>query len=153
MLMSDTEFKLYKRLSYVHLKPWVAGDDLTGASISDEDIKNGSPKDGDMIARNPENFNDKWLVASDYFKKNFEIIEVADVIDEEKRLRNLVREAMDFIVWQLNDFGIKDSRLLPFVITDRSDELRGEIEEILFLFAESCKNGHERIYDLNEDDE
>jgi hypothetical protein len=43
-----------------------------GVSISDEDIKNGSPKEGDMIARNPENYFDKWLVSKEYFEANFE---------------------------------------------------------------------------------
>lgn len=44
-------------------------------SISDTDRFNGSPKIGDMIARNPENHNDQWLVAEKYFKDNFEPIE------------------------------------------------------------------------------
>lgn len=41
-------------------------------SISDADLLNGSPKIGDMIARNPKNHNDQWLVAEQYFKDNFE---------------------------------------------------------------------------------
>ena len=41
-------------------------------SISDSDIKNGSPKFGDMIARNPKNHLDQWLVAEKYFNDNFE---------------------------------------------------------------------------------
>ena len=41
-------------------------------SISVEDLANGSPKSGDMIARNPKNHNDQWLVAEQYFKDNFE---------------------------------------------------------------------------------
>lgn len=41
-------------------------------SISSEDLKNGSPKLGDMIARNPENHNDQWLVSAEYYKDNFE---------------------------------------------------------------------------------
>lgn len=41
-------------------------------SISQEDINNGSPKVGDMIARNPKNHRDQWLVAEQYFKDNFE---------------------------------------------------------------------------------
>ena len=43
-----------------------------GISISKEDLDAGSPKDGDMIARNPENHDDQWLVAAQYFKDNFE---------------------------------------------------------------------------------
>ena len=41
-------------------------------SISDVDKYNGSPRIGDMIARNPKNHNDQWLVAEQYFKDNFE---------------------------------------------------------------------------------
>jgi hypothetical protein len=41
-------------------------------SISDADLKNGSPKIGDMIARNPKNHNDQWLIAKQYFIDNFE---------------------------------------------------------------------------------
>lgn len=43
-------------------------------SISPEDIANGSPKIGDMIARNPKNHKDQWLVAKEYFEDNFEEI-------------------------------------------------------------------------------
>lgn len=46
-------------------------DDM-GYEISSEDIKAGSPKLGDMIARNPKNHKDQWLVAKEYFNDNFE---------------------------------------------------------------------------------
>jgi hypothetical protein len=41
-------------------------------SVSQVDLDNGSPKEGDMIARNPNNHNDQWLVAKKYFEENFE---------------------------------------------------------------------------------
>lgn len=41
-------------------------------SVSESDLQNGSPKSGDMIARNPKNHDDQWLVAEQYFKDNFE---------------------------------------------------------------------------------
>lgn len=41
-------------------------------SISQTDMENGSPKIGDMIARNPKNHDDQWLVAKNYFEDNFE---------------------------------------------------------------------------------
>ncbi len=41
-------------------------------SIAQVDVKNGSPKIGDMIARNPQNHSDQWLIAEKYFKENFE---------------------------------------------------------------------------------
>lgn len=44
-------------------------------SISDVDLQNGSPKIGDMIARNPKEHNDQWLVAKQYFEDNFEPVQ------------------------------------------------------------------------------
>lgn len=68
-----TEFAQYRRRQIAELRPWSPhGDDLTGVSISEEDKKAGSPKLGDMIARNPKNHADQWLVAATYFADNFE---------------------------------------------------------------------------------
>lgn len=47
-------------------------DNIIEVSISDVDLLNGSPKIGDMIARNPKNHLDQWLVAEKYFNDNFE---------------------------------------------------------------------------------
>lgn len=44
-------------------------------SISKTDRENGSPKIGDMIARNPKNHDDQWLVAEQYYKDNFALME------------------------------------------------------------------------------
>ena len=49
-------------------------DNPLTVSISDVDRENGSPKIGDMIARNPKNHLDQWLVAEQYFKDNFESV-------------------------------------------------------------------------------
>jgi hypothetical protein len=48
---------------------------LNGVSISDVDRNAGSPKSGDMIARNPRNHADKWLVAANYFADNYEAVQ------------------------------------------------------------------------------
>jgi hypothetical protein len=69
---SMAEFKQYRRKQIAELRPLVEGDDLSGVSISAEDRKAGSPKLGDMIARNPKNHADQWLVAAQYFADNFE---------------------------------------------------------------------------------
>lgn len=66
------QFKKYLRKQIAELRPYEKGEKLSGVSISEEDKKNGSPKQGDMIARNPKNHNDKWLVAKKYFRDNFE---------------------------------------------------------------------------------
>ena len=67
-----SEFKQYRRKRNAELRPYVLGEDMDGISISDADAKAGSPKAGDMIARNPENYEDQWLVAAQYFADNFE---------------------------------------------------------------------------------
>jgi hypothetical protein len=68
------EFKKYRHTQIAELADWESGTDMTGVSVSDEDIKAGSPKPGDKIARNPVNHADKWLVAGDYAAANFEMI-------------------------------------------------------------------------------
>ena len=40
--------------------------------MSAADKKAGSPKAGEMIARNPNNHVDQWLVEAKYFADNFE---------------------------------------------------------------------------------
>ena len=64
-------FKKFTRTNIAEMRPYQKGEKLTGVSISEADKINGSPKIGDMIARNPKNHNDKWLVAKKYFKENF----------------------------------------------------------------------------------
>lgn len=54
-----------------------------GVSISKADLENGSPKPGDMIARNPKNSNDLWLVAAEYFEDNLELAVTAKSVEEE----------------------------------------------------------------------
>ena len=66
------EFKRYRRKQIAELRPYVQGEDMDGISVSDADAKAGSPKAGDMIARNPENHEDQWLVAAQYCADNFE---------------------------------------------------------------------------------
>lgn len=67
-------FLPYRRKQIAELAVWHPDMDLAGVSISDADRAAGSPKDGDMIARNPKNHADKWLVAAQYFADNFEAV-------------------------------------------------------------------------------
>ena len=73
-------FNRYKRLGFAEARP-VTDEEIQerasylikqGISISQEDQINGSPKRGDMIARNPKNHKDQWLIAKEYFEANFE---------------------------------------------------------------------------------
>ncbi len=67
-----TDFKQYRRKQIAELRCWQPGDDMSRVSVSAEDIDAGSPRPGDMIARNPKNHRDQWLVAAAYFADNFE---------------------------------------------------------------------------------
>lgn len=66
-------YQQYKRKGLSEMTPWVEGFDMTNVSVSEVDKQNGSPKPGDMIARNPKNHQDKWLVAEKYFNDNLEL--------------------------------------------------------------------------------
>ena len=72
--MSD--FKCYRRKQIAELRPFLNGEHLSEkVSISLADKEAGSPKVGDMIARNPKKHDDQWLVAKQYFEDNFELVE------------------------------------------------------------------------------
>jgi hypothetical protein len=71
-----SEFKQYRRKQIAELRPYQEGEALSEkVSVSQADKEAGSPKVGDMIARNPKNHEDQWLVAKQYFEDNFESID------------------------------------------------------------------------------
>jgi hypothetical protein len=65
-------FTKYRRKQTAEMRPYEPGETLKDISISVFDLDAGSPKAGDMIARNPRNHKDQWLVAAQYFADNFE---------------------------------------------------------------------------------
>ena len=71
-------FKQYRRTQIAEMRPYVPGENLADTSprisVSEADVLAGSPKEGDMIARNPKNHADQWLVAAQYFSDNFESV-------------------------------------------------------------------------------
>ena len=72
--MKKANFKKYIRKQIAELAKWDEMTDMSDVSVSPVDKENGSPVYGDMIARNPKNHNDKWLVSKKYFEDNFEEI-------------------------------------------------------------------------------
>ena len=68
---TDVAFRQYRRKQIAELRPYIPGEEVSGISISAEDRNAGSPKAGDMMARNPKNHADQWLVAAKYFADNF----------------------------------------------------------------------------------
>ncbi len=69
--VTELDINVFKNHGFIHISEYPFGYNI---SISDADKNNGSPKIGDMIARNPKNYNDQWLVAQQYFNDNFEKI-------------------------------------------------------------------------------
>jgi len=70
-----SEFRQYRRKQIAELRPFVVGEVLSErVSVSAPDREAGSPKPGDMIARNPKNHDDQWLVAAAYFADHFEAV-------------------------------------------------------------------------------
>jgi hypothetical protein len=62
------EFRQYRKKGVSEMRPYIVGEDLTGMSVNKED----TPEQGGMIARNPDNFEDQWYVAKNFFEKNYE---------------------------------------------------------------------------------
>lgn len=88
------EFKQYRRKQIVELCAWDTEYDMTRVSVSLSDKEAGSPQPGDMIARNPKNHEDQWLVAAAYFADNFEPAELSVV---EVRIDGQTNESCCFV--------------------------------------------------------
>jgi len=71
----NNPFQRYRRKGFSELRPYREGEILDSkVSISQADKDAGSPTFGDMIARNPDNHEDQWLVAYEYFRNNLELV-------------------------------------------------------------------------------
>ena len=73
------EFKKYRKKGLTEMHRYDPNlaypkEFMDRVSISPADKKNGSPKEGDMIARNPNNHNDLWLISKEYFEENYEAV-------------------------------------------------------------------------------
>jgi len=69
--VENDKFKKYRKSQIAEMCPWDESTDMTRVSVSASDREDGSPKVGDMIARNPKNHEDQWLVAADFFAANY----------------------------------------------------------------------------------
>lgn len=65
-------FMKYRRVQIAEMRPYVPGESMDRISLTEADRDAGSPKLGDMVARNSKNHDDQWLVALQYFADNFE---------------------------------------------------------------------------------
>lgn len=89
ILPSDlSEYQVAERTGKTYFVPWEEGMDLSGVSISIPDKENGSPKGGDVIAVNPDDMSDKWLISKEYFEKNLRVVDPKGAPLEGKTLHN-----------------------------------------------------------------
>lgn len=67
-------FQKYNRKAIpAEMRPYVPGEELPPmCTVADDDRLKGSPKAGDMIARNPSDHANTWLVEKTYFEEKFE---------------------------------------------------------------------------------
>ncbi len=108
-----SEFKNYRRSQIAEIRE-VTQEDLEQyaskdyisvfgwqhvVSISSVDKEAGSPKIGDMIARNPKNHNDQWLIAEQYFKDNFE--ETTSLTNKQQYQQKVA--SIDFADWLMQN--------------------------------------------------
>lgn len=105
-------FRQFQRKQIAELRPYLGiQDSITGVSISLEDHNAGSPKPGDMIARNPNNHADMWLVAAQYFQDNFEPISTPiPLTPSSDGCRVALADLVDAI--SHSDFGMTEEFLL-----------------------------------------
>ena len=68
--VSELDLMEFKEKGFLTVLPGI--NNPIKISISQPDLENGSPKIGDMIARNQKNDKDQWLVSENYFNENFE---------------------------------------------------------------------------------
>lgn len=73
--ITQEDLEEYKKFGIIRIKEDISENDNYHSgfrvSISDHDKwNNNSPKIGDMIAINPNNYKDQWLIEESYFKDN-----------------------------------------------------------------------------------
>ena len=67
---------LYRKKHLQKLEPWTENTNMELVSVSAADKLSGSPKKGDMIASNPLDDKDLWLVGEKYFKENYVLVDL-----------------------------------------------------------------------------
>jgi hypothetical protein len=70
--MAEEDFVYYSRITMVEMRPYVAGEDMTNIYVDVVYADKGHPKEGDMIARNPKDRDELWLITGESFAVDFE---------------------------------------------------------------------------------
>jgi hypothetical protein len=93
--------RYFKKKGVQAMEAWSPEYDMSGVSVSDADKANNSPKEGDFIATNPNNPDDKWLVAAKFIEENYEEVPADGFMPrlkaEESQLRERYMTLKNFI--------------------------------------------------------
>jgi hypothetical protein len=66
----------YRKKVIQPMYPYISGEALhPNVTVALDDREKGSPKPGDMIAVNPKDSSNRWLVEAKFFEDNYEIVE------------------------------------------------------------------------------
>jgi hypothetical protein len=65
------EWTQYRRTTVMDMRPYEPGEDISKIEILPVDREHGSPKEGDMIVRDPNDETKGYLVNQHYFAHNF----------------------------------------------------------------------------------
>ena len=71
-------YKLFKKKTLTEVTPYTPEFDMSLVSVSEADKLTGSPKEGDMIARNPNNPDDLRLIEANTFAETYEPAVIVD---------------------------------------------------------------------------
>lgn len=118
----NSPWREYKRSNIAEMRPYILGEDTTKISVSNADIDKVHL--GGYVARNPDNHEDVWFVAADYFKKNF--------------------ERLPFQIGDL--YEIDSSRMEVIDVTDGVVTLAGldsEVDRFQMSFVEMLERGYQ----------
>lgn len=126
-------FKRYRKSGITELLPYNETMNMDGVTVGQDAIDSGSPKVGDMIARDPENHDDMWLVPESYFEANYEIdpVTASDSIYRDIGVRVDRYGKMMFKPDLARDNRQRDSEFLKAVknIKTRLDRLSSRLEK------------------------
>ena len=89
-MKEETEYRDYVKHAAQPMRPYVPGEDLTGVSVQPDTVV----REGDMIAINPEDPTDKWVVKQEFFLENYEAADAAD-----QRMQREVDEMGDMFAY------------------------------------------------------
>jgi len=62
-------WKTYSTTQITEVRPYIPGEDMTNIEVSQADMDNGSPLQGDMIGRDPNKPGREWVIGGAFFRE------------------------------------------------------------------------------------